>query len=369
MAELELEGLSFRYPGASASTLEGLSLRVASGEAHALLGGSGAGKSTLLHLLAGLLEQQDGELKLGGRSLRGVAPAQRGVAQVFQFPVLYEAMTVADNLAFPLRALGTARASAARRAHAIAEHLGIGALLPRRPAALTLTEKQLVAIGKALVREDLALVLLDEPLTAAAPERKWQLRRTLKALQRETGTTMIYVTHDQAEALTFAERISVLHNGSMLQTGTPETLLAAPAHEHVGFFVGAPGMNFVDGQVSEGALRIGELAVGAGGVSPGPCRCGFRPEWARFEAAGSGGLEARIDNIRLLGTHRGRPFGLVEAQLEAVPGTVAAGPAARVGADAVTVVTRQPLEGLAPGPAVLKIDRALPFRDGWLARA
>jgi len=351
LAEVELNNLSFRYPGAAEATLQDLDLRIESGEAHALLGSSGAGKSTLLNLLSGLLSATAGELRLAGSELADLAPAARGVAQVFQFPVLYESMPVLSNLAFPLQALRIRRRERDSRAREIARHLEIESILHKRPAQLSLYEKQLVSIGKALVRPDVSLVLLDEPLTAAEPARKWRLRQTLKALQRESGATMIYVTHDQTEALTFADRISVMHGGRILQTGTPAQLLDKPAHEFVGYFVGAPGMNFLDGHAG-----IAEFLTSFGPTAEA-FRIGFRPEWARLkQRAGTEPavleLAADIKAVRILGTHRGMPFGLVEAQ-----------------ASGSTVVTRQALAGIEPGPAQLSIDRYQGFRQGWAADA
>ena len=293
MAELVLENLSYQYPGAVEPTLRNLDLTIASGEAHALLGSSGAGKSTLLNLLSGLLPADAGQLLLNGSDLALKDAADRGVTQVFQFPVLYEAMDVLGNLSFPLKTAGMSRRDSRSRAREIAEHLEIDHLLGRRPARLSLFEKQLVAIGKALVRPDVSLVLLDEPLTAAEPARKWRLRRTLKMLQRESAATMIYVTHDQTEALTFADRISVMYQGGILQTGSPEQLLNQPAHEHVGYFVGAPGMNFLPGEIADGVVKVAGNAFGPTRHDAGPCRLGFRPEWARVQPASSSHMSQR----------------------------------------------------------------------------
>jgi glycerol transport system ATP-binding protein len=348
LAEISLRELGYRYAGAPAATLTGLNLEIASGEAHALLGGSGTGKSTLLNLLSGLLPAQTGVLRIGGADMRGVNPAERRVSQVFQFPVLYDAMTVRDNLTFPLKTARMPKESRRVRVLDIARRLDVEHLLERKPSALSVFEKQLVAIGKSLVRPDVSLVLLDEPLTAAEPARKWQLRRTLKALQRESGATMIYVTHDQTEALTFADRISVLHDGRILQTGTPQELLDKPSHEHVGYFVGTPGMNFLDAVVEGGYCVVDTVALMATSASPGGCRVGFRPEWAQLTPGpGDSGLRAHVSNVRILGTHRNQPVGLVEAQVNGVP-----------------VSTRQLVSGIREGPARLDIERGLVFRDG-----
>jgi len=349
MADIELRSLDFSYPDSARTTLSGLDLRVSRGEAHALLGGSGAGKTTLLNLLSGLLPVAPGSIYFDGADVGAVAPWERRVTQVFQFPVLYEAMSVRQNLAFPMRRSDSENRQ--RRIEEIAGRLGIGEVLERRPAALTLVQKQLAAIGKALVRPDVSLVLLDEPLTAAEPEHKWELRQTLKSLQREMGATMIYVTHDQTEALTFADRVSVLHDGRILQTATPEDLLERPAHEHVGYFVGSPGMNFLNGVVRDGACWVAGNRLRTARVGDGPCRIGFRPEWAHISAADSdqSGLPVTITGSRTLTTRRRNPVGLVMAEF-----------------GGEEVVTRQEIGQLEAGPARLTIDadRLVCFRDG-----
>lgn len=368
MAEVVVSGLAHRYPGAAADTLAGLDLAIARGEAHALLGGSGAGKTTLLNLLSGLLQPTAGGIRFDGRDVSRLPPRDRGVAQVFQFPVLYDAMTVAETLMFPLRNRGWKRAAARSRAEDIAGRLELTPWLGRRAATLSLFQKQLVAIGRAVVRPDIAVVLLDEPLTAVEPATKWQLRRVLRALQQELGATMIYVTHDQTEALTFADRISVMHAGRILQTDTPEVLYEQPAHEHVAHFIGSPGMNLLRGVVDAGAYRLdGYPLAPAPGVAPGPCIIGFRPEWAALVAAPAGRsgvapgaadpapgpfstlLPVRVTATRVLGIEARRPVGLVTAMLGDQP-----------------VRTRQAIE-CAPGDgALLAVDpeRLVAFRDG-----
>ncbi len=349
MAEVRLDALSFAYPGSEAETLSGLTLTVERGEAHALLGSSGAGKTTLLNLLSGLLPAAPAQIFFDGQDVGDRTPFERRVTQVFQFPVLYDAMTVAQNLAFPMRQLPDAEGR--RRLEDVAERLGLGAVLERKPRQLTLVEKQLTAIGKALLRPDVSLVLLDEPLTAAEPEHKWRLRQTLKALQHELEATMIYVTHDQTEALTFADRVSVLHDGRILQTGTPEALVSEPAHEHVGYFVGSPGMNLLDGAVRDGVITVAGQGLGMAGITDGDCRIGFRPEWARIaqKAAAHGPLAVDVLRTRTLATDRGEPVGLVTASFQGRE-----------------IVTRQPLGNLAPGRGTLQLDadRLCVFRDG-----
>jgi glycerol transport system ATP-binding protein len=353
MSRVELDGVSHRYPEALADTFSELELVIGSGEAHALLGSSGAGKTTLLNLLSGIAQPSSGRITFDGRDVSRTAPRDRNVAQVFQFPVLYETLSVAENLEFPLRTRGVRAAERRSRAKATAGRLGIAHLMSRRPPGLSLFEKQLVAIGRALVRPELSLVLLDEPLTAVEPSVKWQLRRELKAVQQEIGATMIYVTHDQTEALTFADRISLLHRGRILQTGSARALFSAPAHEQVGHFIGSPGMNLVPGEIAGGTLRFAGRAVAqAAAAEPGSCTIGFRPEWASVASptADRAGLPGTVIAVRVLGVRRGKPMGILSVDL-----------------DGSVVQVRQELS-VSPGERVgmkLEASRVVAFRDGW----
>lgn len=299
MARIKLDNLSFRYPGAAANTLDRLQLNISDGETHALLGASGAGKTTLLNLLSGLLSPTAGQLFFDDEDVSALAGRARNVAQVFQFPVLYESLTVLENLAFPLSAKRASSALITERVDYVSAELRISALHKRMPNTLTLAEKQLVAVGKALTRPDVSLVLLDEPLTAVEPRKKWQLRQALLNAQADLGVTMIYVTHDQTEALTFAERVSVLTADGILQTGTPTDIYQSPEHEFVGHFVGSPGMNFIPASALN--LADGE-------------RIGFRPEWALIDAAGP--IKGTVKRIRIQSTENGVPLGLITLQTD-----------------------------------------------------
>lgn len=369
MAEIRLETLSFRYPGAGADTLTGLELAIARGEAHALLGASGTGKSTLVNLLSGLLRPSGGAVRFDGRDVSALPPRQRRVAQVFQFPVLYDTLTVEENLVFPLRNHGWRRPAARQRAAEIAARLGLTPWLSLRAGKLPLFHKQLVAIARALVRPDIALVLLDEPLTAVQPATKWELRQSIKAIQRELGATMVYVTHDQTEALTFADRISVMYGGAILQTGTPEVLYRWPDHEQVAHFIGSPGMNLLPARVEQGDVRLAGVRVAAAppGLADGACTIGFRPEWAELlplwerpaAATGEGiaatgrshstGLSVHVTATRVLGIDAGGAFGIVTG---------------RLGEQALR--TRQTIRVGAGDAARLELDgtRLVLFRDG-----
>lgn len=311
MASIQLDGLSFRYPGAEEYTLAPLSLNVPDGTAFALLGASGAGKTTLLNLLSGLLAPTSGSIFFGDDDVSYMAGRQRNVAQVFQFPVLYESLSVAENLAFPLRARKFDPLWIDERVRHIAADLAITEQLPFVAADLSLFQKQLVAIGRALVRPDVSVVLLDEPLTAVEPRMKWRLRQTLRRVQEELAVTMIYVTHDQTEALTFADQVAVMADGGLLQVGTPEQIYATPSCEFVGYFIGSPGMNFVDIERLESSLE----------VSVGASRVGFRPEWALLKPQGQGQLAGTVESIQLAGTESGAATGVV--RLDTAAGRVA----------------------------------------------
>ncbi len=307
MAAIHLEELSFRYPGAEADTLAPLSLSVADGTAFALLGASGAGKTTLLNLLSGLLTPTSGRVLFDADDVSDLAGRQRNVAQVFQFPVLYESMSVAENLAFPIRARKFDPLWIDERVQRIAADLEITQQLPLVASQLSLFQKQLVAIGRALVRPDVSVVLLDEPLTAVEPRMKWRLRQTLRRVQEELGVTMIYVTHDQTEALTFADQVAVMAEGGLLQVGTPEQIYTTPSCEFVGYFIGSPGMNFVDAEQLAPSLSL--LA--------GTQRVGFRPEWAQLQAQDAGQLRGVVKSIQLAGTEYGAATGVVRLQTAA----------------------------------------------------
>lgn len=307
MAALALEEVSFAYPGAGGEALSNLSLAVPDGSAHALLGASGAGKTTLLNLLCGLLEPAGGRILLDGKEVTRLGPASRNLAMVFQFPVLYETASVERNLTLPLRNRGWTRAAAAARAAKVAEELGITPLMQEPARRLSLFQKQLVSIGKALAPPDLALALLDEPLTAVEPGLKWRLRQALVRLQREHGLTVIYVTHDQKEAMTFADEVSVMAEGRILQTAAPQEIYERPRHRLVAEFIGMPGMQCLPVQLRQGKpLGYGyqgpRLAAKDGGYL-----MGLRAEWLRLAPGG----DWQVRQAQLRGTAGGQTLSLV----------------------------------------------------------
>jgi glycerol transport system ATP-binding protein len=211
------------------------------GGAYALLGPSGCGKTTLLNIMSGLLAPSQGGVRFDGVDVTRSSPQARNIAQVFQFPVIYDTMTVAENLAFPLRNRQVPKEVIHKRVGEIAEVLEMSAQLNQRAANLAADEKQKISLGRGLVRPDVSAVLFDEPLTVIDPHLKWQLRRKIKQIHHELKLTMIYVTHDQVEALTFAEQVVVMTRGRAVQMGTAAQLFERPSHTFVGHFIGSPG--------------------------------------------------------------------------------------------------------------------------------
>ncbi|GAA6170064.1 ABC transporter ATP-binding protein [Sessilibacter corallicola] len=216
------------------------------GGAYALLGPSGCGKSTLLNIISGLLQPSEGKVKFDGKEVNTLQPDQRNIAQVFQFPVIYDSMTVYENLAFPLRNLKYSKDKIDKKVNEVAEVLELGELLHRRANRLTADEKQKVSMGRGLVRDDVSAILFDEPLTVIDPHLKWKLRRKLKQIHEKFNITMVYVTHDQLEASTFADKIALMYQGQIVQFGEPRELFENPEHTFVGYFIGSPGMNIIE---------------------------------------------------------------------------------------------------------------------------
>src|SRR3954454_20582808 len=234
MARIELIDLAHAYrpnPTTPADyALKPMTMTWRHGGAYALLGPSGCGKTTLLNIISGLVTPSEGAVLFDGKDVTRLPTEKRNIAQVFQFPVIYDTMTVAENLAFPLKNRGVATPVIDKRVNEIAALLDLDRDMGRRARGLTADAKQKISLGRGLVRPDVAAVLFDEPLTVIDPGLKWELRSKLKALHRQLDITMIYVTHDQTEALTFADTVVVMHDGAVVQTGSPEELFETPAH-------------------------------------------------------------------------------------------------------------------------------------------
>jgi len=272
MSKIELIDISHSYERgmcAEAPTKEDLekdfvikdmNLSWQNGSANALLGPSGCGKTTILNIISGLLEPSYGKILLDDRDVTSQGPEQRRIAQIFQFPVVYDTISVYSNLAFPLKNAKMDRAYIKNRVEEIAEILELTDLLSVSAGKITQAEKQKVSLGRGIVREDTAAILLDEPLTVIDPKEKYVLRRKLREVQKKLGITMIYVTHDQHEALTFADSVSVNRAGEIIQTGSPAELHAEPSDPFIGYFIGSPGMNLMNCSFEDGAFRFSDFS-------------------------------------------------------------------------------------------------------------
>ena len=277
------------------------------GGAYALLGPSGCGKTTMLNIMSGLLVPSKGTVLFDGVDATRTTPQQRNIAQVFQFPVIYDTMTVAENLAFPLKNRKVPAEQIKARVAQIAEMLEMSHQLDQRAAGLSADQKQKISLGRGLVRADVSAVLFDEPLTVIDPHLKWQLRRKLKQIHHELKLTLIYVTHDQVEALTFAEEVVVMTRGRAVQVGSAEALFERPAHTFVGHFIGSPGMNFLPVSQAGDSWQVARhaLPAPAGRTLPaGDLRLGVRPEYVTLAEAGSAGaLPVVVKQVQDIGTY------------------------------------------------------------------
>ena len=278
MSSVAFREVSKRY--GTVEAVRSLTLEVADGELMVLVGPSGSGKTTALRMLAGLEAVDGGAIEIGGRVVNAVAPRERDVAMVFQDYALYPQMTVRDNMAFGLRRRRLDRAEISRRVTETCRTLGLEDLLDRRPRELSGGQQQRVALGRALVREP-SVLLMDEPLSNLDAQLRVQARSEIRRLQHEVGTTTVYVTHDQVEALTLGDRIAVMNEGRLEQVGTPEELYDEPANVFVGGFIGSPPMSFLPW---DGAT------------------IGVRPEHVRPWRDGlMGPIEARVAYVEALG--------------------------------------------------------------------
>jgi ABC-type sugar transport system ATPase subunit len=262
MAALSIRNLEKRYPGSTAPALRDFSLEVADGELVAIVGPSGCGKSTLLRMLAGLEGETAGETRLGERILTGLPPKDRDLALMFQSYTLLPHLTVEENLAFGLKLRGEARSSRIQKARETARLLGIEPLLRRLPSEISGGERQRAALGRAILRSPAAF-LFDEPLSSLDAQMRLQLRVEIQRLHRRMRVPMLFVTHDQSEALTLGDRVVVLNRGVMQQVATPEDLYRKPANAFVASFIGAPGMNLFRGSVTRTATGEGRFVSDA----------------------------------------------------------------------------------------------------------
>ena len=310
MARITLSGLAHSYvPNASVPqdyALKRMEHEWEDGGAYALLGPSGCGKTTLLNIISGLLRPSEGRVLFDDRDVTDASTAARNIAQVFQFPVVYDTMSVYENLAFPLRNRKASADYVDRRVREIAGMIGLENRLRHRARGLTADAKQKISLGRGMVREDVNAILFDEPLTVIDPHMKWELRTQLKALHRQFGHTMIYVTHDQTEALTFADKVVVMTEGEVVQIGTPAELFERPAHTFVGYFIGSPGMNVLPADVQGTVARVDGDEVPLAQSYPalaGKVEIGVRPEFVRL-TDGAAGLQVRLLRVEDVGSHK-----------------------------------------------------------------
>src|SRR5712671_5023144 len=315
MARIDLVDLAHSYSGDAADpesfALKPISMTWRQGGAYALLGPSGCGKTTLLNLISGIVTPSRGKILFDDVDITPLSTQKRNIAQVFQFPVIYDTMTVGQNLAFPLKNRGVAKSEIDARVAEIARLLDLTPYLSRKATRLTADAKQKISLGRGLVRPDVAAVLFDEPLTVIDPQLKWLLRRKLKQIHQQLKLTLIYVTHDQSEALTFADTVVVMMEGEVVQSGTAQELFETPAHTFVGHFIGSPGMNFlpcelaVDAAVVDGhSFSLDSVIVARARAQGGPFKLGFRPEFAECVAEKvDGSLPIVIHSLQPMGAY------------------------------------------------------------------
>jgi multiple sugar transport system ATP-binding protein len=347
MAEVRLEGVSKRF--GNNEVLAGLSLTVQDGEFFTIVGPSGCGKSTLLHLIAGIETPTEGRILIDGSDVTRRSPPERNVAVVFQSYALYPHMTVAENLAFPLRVVGRqanlGRKTIEEEVDRVATLLGLNALLARRPRELSGGQRQRVALGRAMIRKP-SVFLLDEPLSNLDAQLRAGMRAELRRLHDEHGMTMIYVTHDQTEALTLADRLALLHRGTLQQVGTAQDLYDRPDNVFVASFIGYPAMNIWDGEIESDHLVVGpfRLPLPSGlrrPISESLMKVGIRPEQVKVvKPCGATSPEEANGTIRLMEPAGGQSWVTAEIMTNSGPrttvGSAEVGFAARLG-DPVTL--------------------------------
>jgi lactose/L-arabinose transport system ATP-binding protein len=312
MAGVSLRNVAKRF--GAVAVIHDANLEVADGEFVVFVGPSGCGKTTLLRMIAGLEDTTAGEISIGGKTVNDVEPADRGIAMVFQSYALYPHLTVEQNLSFGLRHTGNPRADTNRRVQRAADILRISELMGRRPRQLSGGQRQRVAIGRAIVREP-QVFLFDEPLSNLDAELRVQMRVEISRLHKELGTTMIYVTHDQTEAMTLADKIVVMRAGNIEQTGRPFDLYEDPDNQFVAGFVGSPKMNFMKAGVvrsdagavtlelvNQGGVRLTRPLAGPLPPAGSAVTVGVRPEHFRGAGEGVSDLTLSVDVVENLGS-------------------------------------------------------------------
>ena len=299
MANITFEHVTKRYGNVTA--VSDLNLEVVDKEFLVLLGPSGCGKTTTMRMIAGLETISEGTLKIGGVEVNNVLPKYRNVAMVFQNYALYPHMTVAENIGYPLRVRKVPKEQRRKTVEEAAHTVELGQLLDRYPRQLSGGQRQRVALARAIIRRPTAF-LMDEPLSNLDAKLRIQMRAELKHLQRELATTTVYVTHDQIEAMTLADRVAVMDEGVIKQLGPPKTIYGDPANMFVAAFIGSPGMNLTHGELRDGTfVGTGFTVPGVGGGSHRAAVLGARPEDLRIVSSGEGHLRAPLYSVELTG--------------------------------------------------------------------
>lgn len=325
MADIILKNINHSYPARKeekpSKALTNINVVFKSGGAYALLGPSGCGKTTMLNIISGLLQPTSGQVFFDETDVTNVPTVKRSLAQVFQFPVIYDTMSVFDNLAFPLRNHGIVERKVKERVHLIADMLDLNDQLMNRASGLSADSKQKISLGRGLVREDVNIIMFDEPLTVIDPHLKWKLRIQLKAVHKKIGSTLIYVTHDQTEALTFADQVMVMHEGEIVQNGTPTELFEKSKHVFVGHFIGSPGMNILPVEIKNEKFYLSEHEIISSGQNLPMCnsgdvfQLGIRPEFVELV---SEGIPVEITNVKDLGRYKVVDIKLQELTLKMI---------------------------------------------------
>jgi len=295
MADLQMVGITKRY--GSVAVIKDLSLSIADGEFVVLVGPSGCGKSTLLRMIAGLEEISDGTLTIGGTVANHIPPQRRDISMVFQSYALFPHMAVRENISFGPRVRGEDKEETEKRIRRASEILNLSEYLDRRPGQLSGGQRQRVAMGRAIVR-DPKVFLFDEPLSNLDAKLRVQMRTEIKALHQKLGTTIIYVTHDQIEAMTMADRIVVMNAGRIEQVGTPLELYDRPANRFVAGFIGSPAMSFLEARLDGAGSALladgARIKVASGNGAEKPVTVGIRPECYRRDADGPLALTVEV---------------------------------------------------------------------------
>ena len=313
MAKIELNNIAHSYNPNDSNpifALKEMSLSWADGGRYALLGPSGCGKTTMLNIMSGLVTPSHGKVMFDQKDVTRTITEERNIAQVFQFPVIYGTMSVYENLAFPLKCRQTPDDQIDKKVKEVAEILNLHDFLNNRAKGLTADQKQLISLGRGLVREDVAAILMDEPLTVIDPDLKFRLRRKLKEINAKYKTTLIYVTHDQNEAMTFADNIIVMDEGEVVQAGSPKDLFERPQTTFVGYFIGSPAMNLYEckadnsNHVYVGSNNI-SVQTNLGSTNTSNLKLGIRSEHITVElTSGPNTIHADIIEVEDFGNYK-----------------------------------------------------------------